>query len=198
MVRAAFYPPRLFKYLPDDLEGKTILDAGCWYGELVYYIRSKINDPIWNIRGNPYIVGVDIDPDAIRFVKRCHLYDETYVMNLLEIQNRIKKRFDIAILNNVLEHNLKENALKILGLIEGMADYILVATPLGDQRFIADEAVFYKNHLSMWSLDDFTTRGYRVAVEDVTFYPKGFGDAYKLYRRLLGRPAHQQIIAVRS
>jgi SAM-dependent methyltransferase len=199
LVKAHFYPPRLFKYLPSDLEGKRILDAGCGYGELCFYIRSKSNDPIWGVTGNPYIIGVDIDLDAIKFLSRIRLYDEAYAGNLLKTREILRDVcFDIAILNNVLEHNPKPEALKILELIEGMAEYILVAVPLGDQRFIADEAIFYKNHLSAWDVSDFSSRGYEVAVEDVAFYPDGFGRAYKFYRRLLGHPAHQQIIAVRG
>jgi SAM-dependent methyltransferase len=207
LSHGGFYIPRLFKWLPRNLEGLTILDAGQGRGEVAYYIRAFSDRPASDFHGQPYIVGVDLHAPHIEFAKKYlnKIYDETYVLNLLNVEEFFKgKHFDMAMLLEVPEHIPKDLALKVLDQVELVADYILIATPYGDElnQDYGDKFPEF-NHVSIWMPEDFEKRGYKVWVEDVTPYPRGIQGlrwVYKLYRRLRGRKMtwQRKIIAVRN
>ena len=172
MSHGGFYIPRLFKYLPRELEGKTVLDAGFGLGEVAYYIHAFTGRPACDFRGHPHITGVDIYEPSVRFAREWlpKIYDEVHCFDLLNLKERFGGRhFDVALMLEVTEHIEKSKALRVLDQVEELADYVLVATPLGDElnRDYGDEIPEF-NHVSVWTPEDFTRRGYTVSVEDVT------------------------------
>jgi hypothetical protein len=88
--------------------------------------------------------------------------------------------------------------------VERVCDYVLVATPYGDElnRDFGD-AIPEFNHVSVWMPEDFTSRGYSVVVEPVTLQVKTlrlYQWLIHLYARLKGKhtPYQKKIIAVRN
>jgi SAM-dependent methyltransferase len=202
MSHGGFSIPRLFKYLPKQLEGKTILDAGCGLGEVGYYIKAFTGRPISGFHGQPHIVGVDIHQPHIDFVKKYlpQIYAEAYHLDLVETRIFFKgRRFDVAMLNEVVEHIEKKKARRILREVEAISDYVLVSTPCGDELNQCFPNIPEFNHVSVWQPEDFTDLGYKVVVEDtLEFGESPIAGAYKLGRRLFGTPIQRKIVAVKT
>lgn len=202
MSHGAYQITRLLKYLPPNLEGLNILDAGCGLGEVGYYIRAfsgRFNIPI---KGQPTLCGVDINKDSVDFIKQYlpNIYNEVYQMDLMYLQRSFKGRhFNVAMLNEVMEHIPKEKALRILSLVEDYADIILISTPYGDELNNCYPNTPEFNHVSTWYPMDFITHGYRVTVEDtIEFGNSLIAKLYKLARQLIGTPIQRKIIAVKK
>jgi len=211
MSHGGFYIPRLLKYLPQDLDGKKILDAGSGRGEVGYYIQAFVDRPACDLHGHPTIIGVDIHKPSVDFIREYlhpQIYEEIYYLDLTGEKTPGPEKFfkgrhfDIALLLEVPEHIEKNKMLKVLGEIEELADYILIATPLGDElnQDFGDKIPEF-NHVSVWFPEDFKQRGYTVSVEEVT--PR-VGSRFvnliiKMYRLLLGlKPPQMKIIAIRN
>lgn len=209
MSHGGFYIPRLFKYLPKNLEGMLVLDAGSGLGEVAYYVQAFTNRPATDFTGSPKIIGVDINTSSVQWTKNWlpRIYEDVVKLDLMDVEKWAVGEglhFDMAWLLEVPEHIPKEKALLILDQVERIADYILVATPLGDElNQDYGDVIPEFNHVSIWQPEDFEKRGYRVWVEDVFSYPfamKMLRWVYILYRRLRGRKTiiQRKIIAVRN
>ena len=82
-----FEKPALFSLLP-PLEGKTILDLGCGYGEhCMEYVR----------RGAARVVGIDISEKMLAVAKSENSHPKiTYLHMAMEDLSSIEERFDVA------------------------------------------------------------------------------------------------------
>lgn len=208
MSHGGFYIPRLFKYLPRDLEGKTILDAGSGLGEVAYYIHAFTGRQSCDFSGTPLITGVDINKQSVEWTWKYltpRIYFEVVQLDLIGLEKRFPNRhWDIGLMLEVPEHIPKEKALKVLDQLERMCDYIIVATPLGDElNQDYGDVIPEFNHVSMWTVEDFTKRGYKVWVEEVSPIPRSvqlFRWILYTYAHLRGRKSvvQQKIIAVRN
>jgi SAM-dependent methyltransferase len=202
MSHGGFSISRLFKYLPRSLEGVTILDAGQGRGEVGFYIRAFTGRQLSGFHGQPHIVGVDIHQPHVDFVKNYlpKIYDEVYQLDLANLGGFFGgRRFNISMLNEVVEHVDKCKALGVLDQVEAISDYVLVSTPYGDElnQCYPDTPEF--NHVSTWFPEDFAVRGYTVAVEDtLEFGASPIAEAYKLARRVFGTPIQRKIIAIKG
>lgn len=206
MSHGGFYIPRLFKYLPKNLDGLLILDAGSGLGEVAYYVQAFSDRPATDFHGHPKIIGVDINADSVGWTKnlRPHIYEDVVRLDLMEVEKWAKAEglhFDMAWLLEVPEHIPKEKALKILDQVERIADFILIATPMGNElNNDYGDVIPEFNHVSIWSPKDFEKRGYKVWVEEVT--PRASSRYVNLilhlYRQVRGFTVQRKIIAVRN
>ena len=82
-----FEKPALFSLLP-PLEGKTVIDLGCGYGEhCMEYVR----------RGTAKVVGIDISEKMLAVAKSENSHPKiTYLHMAMEDISSIKDRFDMA------------------------------------------------------------------------------------------------------
>lgn len=194
------YIPALFKYLPRDLEGLTILDAGCALGEVGFYLKAFSDHPGVDLHGRPYLIGVDVYEPSVNKVRSLGVYDEVHVLDLNEIWEKfIGRCVDVIMLNSVLEHIPKPDALKVLRDAEAISNYMMVSTPLGDYTHESRDEIPFFNHVSRWGVGDFATRGYEVEVREVV----DLGDSpiawgYRLARDLFGTRIRRKIYAVRN
>lgn len=208
MSHGGFYIPRLFKYLPRNLENLTILDCGSGIGEVAYYIHAFSGRPACDFSGHPKITGLDINADSVAWTKEFltpHIYEDVVRMDLIDVEDWAHgRRWDMAMLLEVPEHIPKEKMLLVLEQVERVCDYILIATPYGNElnRDYGDKIPEF-NHVSMWMPGDFEKRGYQVWVEDVTLYPRSvrfFRGVMRVYAWMRGRGGaiQKKIIAVRN
>lgn len=88
-----------FDWMARWVTGPSVLDVGCSHGSLVRFIGDK------NIER---YLGVDFNPEALRFAQKNHKYSWT------EFSNRIpeKEKFQTIVLGEVLEH--QENPMNLL------------------------------------------------------------------------------------
>lgn len=209
MSHGGFYIPRLFKYLPKNLDGLLILDAGSGLGEVSYYIQAFTGRPACDFSGHPHIIGLDINADSVQFTRQWlpRIYEDVQRLDLLNVEKWAKEEglhFDMALLLEVPEHIPKEKALRVIEQVERIADYILIATPYGDElNEDYGDVIPEFNHVSMWFPEDFEKRGYKVTVEEVTPMPRSLHVlqlVYRTWRRLRGRHniVQRKIIAVRN
>ncbi len=207
MSHGGFYIPRLFRYMPRDLGGLTILDAGSGRGEVAYYIHAFTDGLATDLRGHPKITGVDIYRPSVDFTRTWlpKIYDSVECLDIVDVERwAAGRRWDMAMLLEVPEHVPKDKMLAILDQVERVADYILIATPYGDElNQDYGDVVPEFNHVSVWYPRDFEERGYSVEVEEVVPNPIGDRLIWRIYmamRRVLGKPVRVQrkIIAVRN
>lgn len=117
MSHGGFYIPRLFKYLPKDLEGKTVLDAGSGLGEVAYYVHAFTGRPAVDFHGHPRIIGLDINADSVQFTRQWlpRVYEDVQRLDLMDVEKWTHDNglhFDMAWLLEVPEHIPKEKMLK--------------------------------------------------------------------------------------
>ncbi len=135
------------------LEGcKTILDVGC--GE---------NSPISLFENEYTTVGIDGHKPSIELSKKRKIHDSYIYGDIKKLNSLVKRKsYDAAIALDVIEHLKKEDGYKLLDNMERVArKKVILVTPNG---FIPQH---YKNnnlqaHLSGWSVEDFTKKGYKV------------------------------------
>ncbi len=160
------YPAEIKKFMPKN---STVLDVGCGDGHLAQWI---------NYFGEYKIVGVDINKQDLEIArKRITRHNkpifESLLMEDLTKKMPLKKKFDIVLCSQVVEHLEKNNALELIQKIEKLAKKrIIVATINGFFQFNHRIPGKYDNHLSGWSANDFTVRGYHIQGSGLRFIYK--------------------------
>lgn len=152
---------------------KTILDLGCGEGSLMELLSKGRN---WQI------TGIDIYQKYIEMARKRNIYHKLIRGDLLKTirKNNLKSKYDVVFFSQVIEHVTRSEGEKILNEIEKLAKKrIVVGTPRGfmeqPHEFLDDNP--HQVHKSGWSIEDFTSRGYKVY--GVGFWPiwsyHGFG-----------------------
>lgn len=136
---------------------KTILDLGCGDGTLTAFLAR---DKKWKI------TGIEIYKKAIEGARKRNLYFKLIKGDLLKTLKKNKKtKYDVVFFSQVIEHVTRSQGEKILDEIEKLAKKrIVIGTPRGfmEQPHEFLENSPYQVHKSGWSIEDFTSRGYRV------------------------------------
>lgn len=151
---------------------KTMLDLGCGDGSLTEFLSKNQK---WKI------TGIDIYKKAIEGAQKRNIYCKLIQGDLLKtLKSNPKLKYDVIFFSQVIEHVTRSHGEKILDEIEKLArKRIIVGTPRGfmEQPHEFLDGNPHQVHKSGWSIEDFTSRGYRVY--GVGFYPiwshNGFG-----------------------
>lgn len=150
------YPAQIKRLIP---KGSTILDVGCGDGHLAQWINDL---------GEYNMVGVDINKEdlenARRRVNRYNkpIYEDLSLVNLTK-EIPFKRKFDVVLCSQVVEHLQKDKALELIQKIEKLAkSRIIVATINGFFQFNHRVPGKYDVHLSGWSPSEFISQGYTV------------------------------------
>ena len=133
-----FEKPALFSLLP-PLEGKTVIDLGCGYGEhCMEYVR----------RGAAKVVGIDISEKMLAVAKSENSHPKiTYLHMAMENISSIKERFDMAVSSlaihyvedyRALVHDVHE-LLKDNGLFVFSQEHPMNTCFSGGDRWTRDE-----------------------------------------------------------
>lgn len=160
------YPAEIKKLLPKN---STILDIGCGDGHLMGWI---------NYGGEYKVVGIDINKDDLKIAKTRLTKDKTVIYQdllLMDLTKKMhfKKKFDVVLCSQVVEHLKKEDALELIQKIEKLAKRrIIVATINGFFQFNHRVAGKHDVHLSGWFPGDFLSMGYKVQGSGLKFIYK--------------------------
>lgn len=140
-------------------EVKTVLDLGCGYGSLMKVISEDEN---WEV------TGVDTDSNSLQSAKNTLTY-KCLIKGDLETVARgfikKKKKFDVILMSQVIEHLTNQKGGRILDLIEKLVlKKIVITTPNGFMEQIEESlnGNIHQEHLSGWHEEDFIRRGYKV------------------------------------
>ncbi len=132
---------------------RNLLDVGCGSNSPVHTFSNKL-----------YCIGVDAFAPSIEKSQKKGIHREYYQINILDIDKKFQqKSFDCTIALDVIEHLMKEDGYLLLDKMESIAlKKVIIFTPNG---FI-EQGDRFKNpwqvHLSGWTKDDFSKRGYKV------------------------------------
>lgn len=150
------YPAEIKKLIPRN---STVLDVGCGDGHLAHWI---------NYEGEYKIVGIDINKMELEIAsKRVTRHNKPIFEELLavDLTQKIpfKRKFDVVLCSQVVEHLQKDKALDLIQKIEKFAKKrIIVATINGFFQFNHRVLGKYDVHLSGWSPSEFISQGYTV------------------------------------
>lgn len=167
------YPSVLKSLIPRN--SKSILDVGCGEGQLMEQINSK---------GEYEVTGVDVSKKDLAIAKKrkCIFMPNKFVYKDLLIRDitkkwRSKKKFDVVLCSQVVEHLQKEKALMLINRLEKLAGRVVIIGTINgfyqfDHRTPQSD---HDLHLSGWKRRDFSSRDYRVFGHGLKFiYQPGY------------------------
>lgn len=132
---------------------KTLLDVGC-----------GTNSPVQSFNNKLECTGVDAFLPSIELSKAKGIHKEYHHLNVLEIDNKFNAAsFDVVAALDLIEHLKKEDGILLMDKMEAIAKHkIIIYTPNGFVPQGDREKNPWQIHLSGWSADEFTARGYKV------------------------------------
>ncbi len=161
------YPSLIKKLIPP---GSSVLDVGCGDGNLMKWINTK---------GEYKVVGMDINSSELEIAKsrtclfRCTpVYQDVITKNFTKGVS-IKKKFDVVVCSQVVEHLKKDQAIKLIKQMEKLTyKRVVVATINGFFEFDTHIQGEYDRHISGWSVKEFIDLGYEVMGSGLKFIYK--------------------------
>jgi len=152
--------------LPANIQGARILDIGFGCGQISHTIVSFANRN-QKISGEPYIVGIDVDPINVDFAKKWMPFiREVYLYDAINIPypENIIKDLDIIICTEVIEHiEDKEKVLKMIEYLRDKAKLVIFVCPYGNTLSrVGDDVIDY--HKSIWYDTDFKKLGFNTKI----------------------------------
>lgn len=144
------------------IDAPKILDVGCGKGKWGYIFRVDCQS-FSPVKSSPsLIVGADIFPPYLKYVKHHRVYDLLVLCAATHLPFR-KKSFQIVFAGEVLEHMSKSDGEKMLIEIERVSSRrVIVTTPLFPFKQGESHKNPYQKHVSRWSVGEFKKRGYKV------------------------------------
>lgn len=116
----------------------TVLDVGCGNGALTFDLSEKAKK----------VVGIDISSSNIRFAKARYNSDNIEYHVGDAIHYRLKSKFDVIVLSNMLEHI--EDRVAFLKKMRTLAPRLLIRVPMINRDWLT----LYKRELGVeWRLD---------------------------------------------
>ena len=148
--------------LPSNVDGLKILDLGAGEGFWGWKIRIKLE-------GIPLLVGVDIDGERVKKVKKLNIYDYFFENDARIYVKTIEDNyFDITIFSHVIEHLSKDDGYEILDQLKRITKkLLLIPYPDGDwlsKGYDEKSRAYHNLHNSIWREKDFRKLGFNTRV----------------------------------
>lgn len=158
--------PKLVPYILPLIEGRTILDIGCGYGNWGYLIKTAY----WYTKAGRkrkkanFLMGIDICKNYLKFVNYHRVYSETAMCDSRYLPLN-DKTFDTVLLLEIIEHLPKSEGYNILKEAERVAKrLVIVSTPSYFIRQETRDGNKFQKHLSKWTVSDFKRAGYTIVM----------------------------------
>lgn len=113
--------------------GDTVLDAGCGNGSVAFDIAKKAKN----------VIGIDIDEDKIEDAKKNFLPGNVEYICGDILSWDSSKKFDVAVLSNILEHI--EKRVELLKKVKNLGRKLLIRVPMINRSWV----VLYKKELGI-------------------------------------------------
>jgi len=107
---AKYYRENYFRSLPQNKKA-LILDIGCGMGHFLYFLKNS---------GYKNYIGIDLSRECIEYCLKNKLGNKRNVLfvGAQEYLQKTKKKFDLIVMNDVIEHLEKEKIVTVLSLIK--------------------------------------------------------------------------------
>lgn len=148
-----FEQPFVSNFTPIVLHG-IIADLGCGKGINGFLIRLS------RYLEGAKIIGVEINKDCIKFCNKYNIYDEIIKKPLPNLSFK-NKSIELVLCTEVIEHLTRKDGLRLLEEIDRVCKgRVIITTP--NIFFQTQPGDTEDKHLSLWTIKDFQSRGYKV------------------------------------
>lgn len=199
MSHGSFPILKILKYLPEDLTGKVIVDAGCGAGEGGFYLRQYVNRP-WSskVANKPFLlIGIDKVKDNIERLEGLHIYDSLISADLKTFDFTRLPKIDISLMLETAEHIDKMDATKILMNLTRFSDFVLVSMPHKEKiQPSQDEKIPEYVHRSRWTRRDLEKLGFKTYLQNFYNMSDRLAPFYDVLRIIRKRPTTRELIGV--
>lgn len=153
------------------LRPKTICDIGPGagkYGKIARHVAAQGDFPV-------KLVAAEMDASYVEQFKLGEIYDEIIIDDASNLINQPRRRFDLVIIGDCIEHFRKSAGIDLINFLVYRAGYIAIIYP---DSYVQDDwdGHAQEAHISVWSSDDF--RGLnlvKASIEDMNlFLIKGY------------------------
>ncbi len=155
----------------DFVKPTSVLDIGIGMGEYGFLVRQKLDIGIGNLLPKTWelkIVGVEIFPDYANPIWD-HYYNSVFRGDCRDFLRDSQECWDLVLMNDVIEHFERDEALKLIERIRKIAGCLVITTPLGEYPQGAEYGNIAETHLSTWFPSDFELLGGSTHVVHRTF-----------------------------
>lgn len=143
----------LEKIRSDDLKNIEILDLGIGYGDFGRLVKRKIDI-------KTKITGVEIWENYKN--RKWDYYDDVIIDDIRRYLKRTKKKYDIILLIEVLEHFNQEDGVEVINRLMKMTKRLLiVSTPVTNSPQGAWRGNLYEEHKYFWKEEEFLKLGFK-------------------------------------
>ena len=148
-----FPQPFIAYFTPIILKG-NIVDLGCGKGINGFLIRLS------RYLQGAKLIGLEINDDYINFCKKFNIYDQIIKQSLPKLPFK-DKSVNLILCTEVIEHLTRKDGLTLLDEIDRVCQgRVIITTP--NTFFETMPGDPEDKHLSIWSIKDFKSRGYKV------------------------------------
>ncbi len=109
LLMEKYFSKNYLKHLPKNKQS-LIVDLGCGMGHFLYFLRKN---------GYKNYFGVDISQECVDFCRKKKLIEKNqlFCLNAEEFLKKNRQKFDVVIMNDLIEHIPKDEILPLLDLI---------------------------------------------------------------------------------
>jgi hypothetical protein len=131
---------------------QSTLDVGAGFGKYGLLVREYVD--IW--RDGNYknfkrrVDGIEVFKAYLNPVHK-FIYNKIYIGDALKVLPNLKRKYDLVLLVDCLEHFTQKDGLMLLKLLAGQSKYILISTP---KKMRLQESVFgnvHERHVFQWT-----------------------------------------------
>lgn len=168
--------PKLIPYVLPLIDGCRILDVACGKGKWGYLLNVDFRYTAVGRRLKrqqlELLVGVDIFLPYLKYAKKCGIYDDVILCDVLHLPFRAGA-FDVTLAAEVLEHLQKGQGSELMKEIEHVSKTSTIITtprhPTGILSQGTKDKNVYQKHVSSWSAKEFEAKGYSVMGKSFPF-----------------------------
>ena len=100
------------------------------------------------------VTAYDIDASYVEHFGLREIYDEVVVGDAVDLIKDVRRRFDLVIIGDCIEHLRKSDGIDLINFLVYRSGYIAIAYP---ERYVQDDWHGHEQeaHISVWSREDF-------------------------------------------